>query len=107
MNDASFANVSFADFKLRFNQGYNVCARGEERDEYREQEAQRNKGHVKGQDADAFGYVLWLQMAGIGALAVEWRPDDHVVMTGPAEWEFSGTFDPATGAWARDRQDVA
>jgi diaminopimelate epimerase len=42
-----------------------------------------------------------------GPLAVEWRPDDHVVMTGPAEWEFSGTFDPATGAWARDRQDVA
>jgi diaminopimelate epimerase len=42
-----------------------------------------------------------------GPLAIEWRADDHVVMTGPAEWEFSGTFDPATGAWARDRQDVA
>ena len=35
-----------------------------------------------------------------GPLAIEWRADDHVVMTGPAEWEFSGTFDPATGAWA-------
>jgi diaminopimelate epimerase len=42
-----------------------------------------------------------------GPLAIEWRADDHVVMTGPAEWEFSGTFDPQTGAWARDRQDVA
>ncbi|MCV3239052.1 diaminopimelate epimerase [Mesorhizobium sp. ZC-5] len=42
-----------------------------------------------------------------GPLRVEWRDDDHVVMTGPAEWEFSGTFDPATGGWARDRQDVA
>jgi diaminopimelate epimerase len=42
-----------------------------------------------------------------GPLAIEWRTDDHVVMTGPAEWEFSGAFDPATGAWARDRQDVA
>jgi diaminopimelate epimerase len=42
-----------------------------------------------------------------GPLAIEWRADDHVVMTGPAEWEFSGTFDPATGAWARDSQDVA
>ena len=42
-----------------------------------------------------------------GPLAIEWRADDHVVMTGPAEWEFSGTFDPATGAWARDCQDVA
>ncbi|HHZ07719.1 MAG TPA: diaminopimelate epimerase [Rhizobiales bacterium] len=42
-----------------------------------------------------------------GPLAIEWRADDHVVMTGPAEWEFSGSFDPATGAWERDRQDVA
>jgi len=42
-----------------------------------------------------------------GQLTVEWRNDDHVVMTGPAEWEFSGTFDPATGAWQRDQQDVA
>ncbi|MEP9397557.1 diaminopimelate epimerase [Mesorhizobium sp. KR2-14] len=42
-----------------------------------------------------------------GPLVIEWREDDHVVMTGPAEWEFSGTFDPATGAWRRDQQDVA
>jgi diaminopimelate epimerase len=42
-----------------------------------------------------------------GPLAIEWRADAHVVMTGPAEWEFSGTFDPETGAWSRDRQDVA
>ena len=25
-------------------------------------------------------------------------------MTGPAEWEFSGSFDPATGAWAREHR---
>jgi diaminopimelate epimerase len=42
-----------------------------------------------------------------GPLAVDWRDDDHVVMTGPAEWEFSGTFDPQSGAWVRDRQEVA
>jgi diaminopimelate epimerase len=42
-----------------------------------------------------------------GPLVIEWRADDHVVMTGPAEWEFSGAFDPETGAWTRDRQDVA
>jgi diaminopimelate epimerase len=42
-----------------------------------------------------------------GPLAIDWREDDHVVMTGPAEWEFSGTFSPATGLWQRDRQDVA
>jgi diaminopimelate epimerase len=40
-------------------------------------------------------------------LHVEWREDDHVVLTGAAEWEFSGTFDPATGAWARDVESVA
>lgn len=42
-----------------------------------------------------------------GVLKIDWRADDHVVMTGPAEWEFSGSFDPATGAWTRDQQDVA
>ena len=42
-----------------------------------------------------------------GPLSIEWRDDDRVVMTGPAEWEFSGTFDPATGAWERDAEAVA
>ena len=42
-----------------------------------------------------------------GTLFVEWRPDGHVVLTGPAEWEFSGAFDPATGAWERDAREVA
>jgi diaminopimelate epimerase len=37
-----------------------------------------------------------------GPLLIEWRDDDHVMMTGPAEWEFSGTFDPASGDWSRD-----
>ncbi|WP_422371865.1 diaminopimelate epimerase [Hoeflea sp.] len=37
-----------------------------------------------------------------GPLLIEWRNDDHVIMTGPAEWEFSGRVDPATGAWERD-----
>jgi diaminopimelate epimerase len=42
-----------------------------------------------------------------GKLLIEWRDDDHVVMTGPAEWEFSGSLDPATGAWQRDAEAVA
>lgn len=42
-----------------------------------------------------------------GPLAIEWRGDDHVVMTGPAEWEFSGALDPATGAWKRDIEGAA
>ncbi|OJU52737.1 MAG: diaminopimelate epimerase [Mesorhizobium sp. 61-13] len=42
-----------------------------------------------------------------GQLHVEWRDDDHVVLTGAAEWEFSGTFDPATGAWQRDTESAA
>ncbi|MEQ8480226.1 MAG: diaminopimelate epimerase [Hoeflea sp.] len=37
-----------------------------------------------------------------GPLLIEWRQDDHVIMTGPAEWEFSGRVDPLTGAWERD-----
>ncbi|WP_420407832.1 diaminopimelate epimerase [Hoeflea sp.] len=37
-----------------------------------------------------------------GPLLIEWRQDNHVIMTGPAEWEFSGRVDPLTGAWERD-----
>ena len=36
-----------------------------------------------------------------GDLFIEWREDDHVVLTGPAEREWTGTLDPATGLWAR------
>lgn len=38
-----------------------------------------------------------------GDLVVEWRADEHVMLTGPAEFEFSGEFDPGTGIWARDK----
>jgi len=31
-----------------------------------------------------------------GELTIEWRVnDDHVLMTGPAEFEFEGKFEPA------------
>lgn len=40
-----------------------------------------------------------------GVLTIEWRvSDDHVVMTGPAEWEWSGTLDPSSGHWQRDAE---
>lgn len=42
-----------------------------------------------------------------GDLRVEWRDDDHVVLTGPAEWEFSGSFDPADGAWSHEAESAA
>ncbi|HLK82574.1 MAG TPA: diaminopimelate epimerase [Xanthobacteraceae bacterium] len=35
-----------------------------------------------------------------GDLAVEWRSDDRVLMTGPVEYEFEGRFDPALFASA-------
>jgi diaminopimelate epimerase len=38
-----------------------------------------------------------------GDLIVEWRADDHVLLTGPSAYEFSGNFDPQTGAWTRDK----
>jgi len=37
-----------------------------------------------------------------GDLVIEWRADDHVTLTGPAEHEFAGSFDPATGDWMRE-----
>lgn len=42
-----------------------------------------------------------------GPLDILWREDDHVIMTGPAEWEFSGRFDPQTGDWQRETEGAA
>lgn len=39
-----------------------------------------------------------------GPLSIEWRADNHVIMTGPAEWEFSGRLDPRTGVYVRDEE---
>ncbi|WP_245451513.1 diaminopimelate epimerase [Georhizobium profundi] len=39
-----------------------------------------------------------------GPLVIEWLQNNHVVMTGPAEWEFSGALDPRTGAFTRDAE---
>lgn len=50
--------------------------------------------------------IVSIQQPG-GKLSVEWRGDDHVILTGPAEWEFSGVFDPVTGAWTRDAESAA
>ena len=39
-----------------------------------------------------------------GELTIEWRErDDHVLMTGPVEFEFTGKFDPALFAKSRVR----
>jgi diaminopimelate epimerase len=37
-----------------------------------------------------------------GKLFIEWDSRDHIWMTGPSELEFSGMFDPETGAFTRD-----
>ncbi|WP_337267811.1 diaminopimelate epimerase [Oryzifoliimicrobium ureilyticus] len=43
-----------------------------------------------------------------GMLTIEWREnDDRVVMTGPAEWEWSGHVDPVTGEWQADTAEGA
>jgi diaminopimelate epimerase len=53
------------------------------------------------------GRCVTLTTPGGGSLHVEWRADDHVILTGAAEWEFSGSFDPSTGQWARDTESAA
>jgi diaminopimelate epimerase len=37
-----------------------------------------------------------------GTLHIAWDDRDHIWMTGPAELEFTGSFDPETGTFARD-----
>ena len=53
------------------------------------------------------GRKVRVNMPSGGPLFIDWRDDDHVVMTGPAEWEWSGQLDPATGAWIRDTREAA
>ncbi|MBL0374775.1 diaminopimelate epimerase [Rhizobium sp. KVB221] len=52
------------------------------------------------------GRDVAITMPSGGILRIVWRNDDHVVMTGPAEWEWSGMLDPATGVWRRDAQEA-
>jgi diaminopimelate epimerase len=42
-----------------------------------------------------------------GELIIEWLPNDHVMMTGPATWEFSGLLNPATGSFSQDEVAAA
>jgi diaminopimelate epimerase len=41
-----------------------------------------------------------------GELDITWRDDDFIIMTGPVEYEFTGTMDPISGAWFRDNETV-
>lgn len=52
------------------------------------------------------GRTVKVNMPSGGALNIVWREDDHVVMTGPAEWEWSGMLDPASGSFSRDAQEA-
>jgi diaminopimelate epimerase len=52
------------------------------------------------------GRMVDVTMPSGGMLKIHWREDDHVVMTGPAEWEWSGAMNPATGAYRRDSQEA-
>jgi diaminopimelate epimerase len=42
-----------------------------------------------------------------GPLAIEWREDGHVWMTGPVELEFEGTLDPDTLRWEATARGAA
>ncbi|EJF98227.1 diaminopimelate epimerase [Bartonella vinsonii subsp. arupensis Pm136co] len=37
-----------------------------------------------------------------GTLNIFYREDNHIIMTGPVEYEFSGFFDPLTGNYKKD-----
>ncbi|MDB5523379.1 MAG: dapF [Rhizobium sp.] len=52
------------------------------------------------------GRDVRITMPSGGVLRIVWRDDDHVVMTGPAEWEWSGMVDAASGAYIRDIQEA-
>ena len=53
------------------------------------------------------GRRVQVNMPSGGQLFIDWRDNDHVVMTGPAEWEWSGALDPRTGEFQRDAREAA
>ena len=42
-----------------------------------------------------------------GPLSIAWKADDHVMMTGPVELEFTGEINPDTLAWSRRERSAA
>ena len=42
-----------------------------------------------------------------GDLTLEWDKNNHVQMTGPTEFEFSGQFDPETGDFSRENGEAS
>ncbi|MFB2551328.1 diaminopimelate epimerase [Ensifer soli] len=60
---------------------------------------------VSGARTGRTGRTVTITAPSGGRLTIDWREsDDHVVMTGPAEWEFSGMLSPVTGAWRREAE---
>lgn len=39
-------------------------------------------------------------------LAINWLDNDHVIMSGPSEWEWSGMMDPLSGQWTKDDDEA-
>ena len=60
-------------------------------------ETSRSNEHILYPDVLILAYQLGVQIrSALGDLAIEWRlSDDHVLMTGPVEFEFTGRFDAA------------
>ncbi len=61
-------------------------------------------GAVCGARTERTGRNVLIHMPG-GDLSLEWKDNNHIFMTGPTEWEWSGMLDPQTGDWVRDESD--
>ena len=53
---------------------------------------------------DRTGKNVSLKVPSGAKLSIEWKDNNHVIMTGPAEWEWSGMLNPETGNWVRDQE---
>lgn len=53
---------------------------------------------------DRTGKNVSLKVPSGAELSIEWKDNNHVIMTGPAEWEWSGMLNPETGNWVRDQE---
>lgn len=58
-------------------------------------------GAVSAARTERTGRDVLIHMPG-GDLVLAWKENNHVIMTGPTEWEWSGVLNPQTGEWARD-----
>ncbi len=98
MHATGTARVPLANLPAEWQQKFAFDPNEEKEMKRREAEAEAAKTAVAAMRKKLVDNTVTVSLPG-GPLVVEWRDDDHVMMTGPVESEFDGEIDPETFTW--------